>query len=56
MKHILKHLKGTRDYALVYKADDLVPVRYTNSNFQADKDERKFTNGYMFNLFRRAIS
>ena len=33
VKHILKYLKGTRDYMLVYRGDDLVPTSYTDSNF-----------------------
>ncbi|XP_052193821.1 secreted RxLR effector protein 161-like [Diospyros lotus] len=56
VKHILKYLKATKDYMLVYRADDLVPVGYTDSDFQADKDERKSTNGYVFTLSGGAIS
>jgi hypothetical protein len=48
IKYILKYLKGIRDYVLVYRADDLVPVRYTDLNFQADKNKRKSTNSYVF--------
>jgi hypothetical protein len=40
---------------LVYKANDLVPIEYTDSNFQVDKDERKSTSGYVFILFKGAI-
>jgi hypothetical protein len=55
VKHILKYLKGTRDYMLVYRADNLVPIGYTDSDFQADKDERKSTSGYVLTFSRRAI-
>ena len=33
VKHIIKYLKRTRDYMLVYQADSLVPIGYTDSNF-----------------------
>ena len=38
VKYILKYLRRTRDYMLVYQADDLLPVGYTDSNFQSDRD------------------
>ena len=33
IKHILKYLRMTRDYMLVYQADDMLPVGYTDSDF-----------------------
>ena len=47
VKHILKYLRRTRDYMLVYSSGDLNLLGYTNSDFQADKDSRKsvFTLG-----------
>ena len=56
VKHIIKYLKRTRDYMLVYQADNLVPLGYTNSDFQSDKDSRKSTYGYVFTLRSGAIS
>ena len=41
VKNILKYLKSTRDYMLVYQADSIVPIRYTDSNFMSDGDSRK---------------
>ncbi|KAG6521118.1 hypothetical protein ZIOFF_018184 [Zingiber officinale] len=38
VKHILKYLKRTRDYMLVYQTDDLLPLGYTDSDFQSDRD------------------
>lgn len=55
VKGILKYLKRTRDYKLVYCSKDLVPVGYTDSDFQADRDERKSTSGYVFTLGCGAI-
>ena len=36
VKHILKYLQRTRNYILVYSGSDLMPVGYTDSNFQSD--------------------
>ena len=41
---------------LVFQADKLVPLGYTDSNFQSDKDSRKSTSGYVFTLGSGAIS
>ena len=56
VKHIIKHLKRTRDYMLLYKADSLVSLGYTDSDFQSSKDSRKFTSSYVFTLGSGAIS
>ena len=55
MKHILKYLKRTRDYILVYSAGELVPVGYTDSDFQSCKDSRKSTSGSVFTLGGGAV-
>ncbi|KAL5577959.1 hypothetical protein UlMin_019658 [Ulmus minor] len=55
VKHILKYLKRTRDYMLVYSGEDLTPLGYTDSNFQSDKDSRKSTSGLVFTLGGGAI-
>ena len=41
---------------LVYQADSLVPLGYTNSNFQSYKYSIKSTSGYVFTLGSGAIS
>ena len=33
VKNIIKYLKRTRDYKLVYQANSLVPIGYTDSDF-----------------------
>ena len=48
IKHIIKYLKRTRDYMLVYQADSLVPLGYIDSDFQLDKDSRKSSSGYVY--------
>ena len=45
VKHILKYLRRTRDYMLIYRCEDLIPIGYTDSNFQSDLDFRKPTSG-----------
>ena len=55
VKHILKYLKRTRDYMLVYSGGNLTPVGYTDSDFQTCKDSRKSTSGSVFILGGGAI-
>ena len=56
VKHILKYLRRTRDYMLVYHGDELAPIKYTDSDFQSNADLRKSTYGYVFALGGAAIS
>ena len=55
VKHILKYLRRTRNYMLVYSSGDLNPIGYTDSNFQSDKDSRKLTYGSIFTLCGGAV-
>ena len=50
VKNILKYLRRTRNYMLVYSGTDLNMTGYTDSDFQADKDSRKSTSGSVFIL------
>ena len=56
MKHILKYLKRTRDYMLVYHDNELAPIGYTDSEFQSDVDLRQSTSGYVFTLGGATVS
>ena len=56
VKHIFKYLRRTRDYMLVFQDESLVPIGYTNSDFQSDRESRKSTSGYVFTLGGGAIS
>ena len=56
VKHILKYLWRTRDYMLIYRCEDLIPIGYTDLDFQLDLDFRKSTSGCMFTLEGGAIS
>ena len=55
VKHILKYLRRTRDYMLMYSCGDLNPIGYTNYYFQSDKDSRKLTYGSIFTLGGGAV-
>ena len=50
VKHILKYIRRTRDYMLVYHGDELAPIKYTDFDFQLDADLRKSTSIYVFTL------
>ena len=55
VKHILKYLRRTKDYMLVYSSGSLETIGYTDSDFQGDIDSRKSTSGYVFTLNGGAI-
>ena len=55
VKHIMKYLKITKNYMLVYSGDELIPAGYTDSDFMSDKDSRKSTSDYVFTLGSGAI-
>ena len=56
VKHILKYLWRTRNYMLVYRCEGLIPIGYTDSDFQSDLDFRKSISSCVFTLGRGAIS
>ena len=41
---------------LVYHCDELLPLRYTNSDFQYDKDYLKYTSDFVFTLSSGVVS
>ncbi|XP_042033570.1 secreted RxLR effector protein 161-like [Salvia splendens] len=48
-KRILRYLKGTIDYGLLYSAtNDYMLVGYSDSDWAGDTDDRKSTSGYVF--------
>ena len=56
IKHILKYLRRTADYILVYRCEDLILIGYTDLDFQSDLDFKKSTLGCVFTLGGGAIS
>ena len=55
-RSILKYLRRTKDYMLMYGVDKLIPIVYTNSDFISDKDLRKSTSEHVFTLGGGAVS
>ena len=55
VKHILKYLRRTRDYMLVYSGGDLNLIGYIDSDFQSNKDSRKSTSRSIFTLDGGAV-
>ena len=45
-----------KDYMLVYWCEDLIPIGYTDSDFQSNLDFRKSTSGCVFTLGGGAIT
>ena len=54
MKCILKYLRKTNDYMLIYDSDELIPVRYMDFDFMLDKDPRKLTSGVCVYAWRQS--
>ncbi|XP_050945135.1 secreted RxLR effector protein 161-like [Cucumis melo] len=50
VKTILKYLRITMDYMLVYGSKNLILTRYTDSDFQTHRNSRKSTSGSVFTL------
>ncbi|XP_052489834.1 secreted RxLR effector protein 161-like [Gossypium raimondii] len=55
VKHILRYLKRTGDYMLMYSEENLTLVGCTDSDFQTYKDSRKSTSKNVFDVGRGAI-
>ena len=55
VKNILKYLRRTRNYVLVYGNKDLIFIGYTDSDFQTDIDSRRSTSGSVFTLNGGAV-
>ena len=56
MKCILKYLRRTKDLFLVYGGDKLKLQGYTDSSFQSDPGDSRFTSGYLVTLNGGVVS
>ena len=59
VKRIIRYLKGTQDYGLLYMRDSTVSdvfVGYSDSDFGGDSDDRRSTSGYIFQIGGAGIS
>ena len=55
VKHILRYLRRTRNYMLIYSGADMNPIGYSDSDFMSDKDSRKSTSRSVFTLGGGAV-
>ena len=58
VKRVLRYLKGTENYGLFYKKGDLKGelIRYSDSDFAGDSNDRKSTSGHIFFFGGMAVS
>ncbi|MCI36167.1 hypothetical protein A2U01_0057389 [Trifolium medium] len=59
-KKILRYLKGTKDYGLVFQRNNsngsMELEGYSDSDWCGDKDDRRSTTGYWFSFGNSSIS
>jgi histone deacetylase 1/2 len=56
IKKVLRYLNGINDYSLCYQGNDLQLKGYIDTNWRGDKDEIKYTFGFVFLLNNDVIS
>ena len=57
VQRILRYVKGTIDYGLLYKKGEACKLLgYCDADYAGDHDTRRSTTGYMFSLGSAAIS
>ncbi|KAG7665550.1 uncharacterized protein J8A68_000952 [[Candida] subhashii] len=54
-KHVLRYLKGTKDYSLSYNAQEGLEV-YCDSDWGSHEDDRRSISGYIFKLAGAPVS
>jgi len=56
-KRILRYIKGTRDHTLTYKCSSqpLNLASFTDADYGSNRDDRKSTSGYIFQLAMNTI-
>ena len=56
-KRILRYIKGTSDYGLVYESNEESKlIGFCDSDYVSDQDDRKSTSGYIFLLGSKPIA
>ena len=58
--HVLRYLKSTRNYCIVYRRSSTVPITdiigYSDADFGSDEDDRKSYTGYVFIINGGAVT
>jgi len=55
-KRILRYLKGTLDFELTYRGDLTALTGYSDADWGGDKDTRRSTGGFLFNVGSGIVS
>ena len=57
VKRIMRYLRGTQDYGLLYTRNDKKDVEgYSDADWAGDVNDRKSTSGYLFKMGGGAVS
>ena len=57
VKNILKYLRRTKEYFLIFRGDDELVVKgYSDVSFQTDQDDYRSQSGFVFYLNGSAVS
>ena len=56
VKRILRYLKGTTDYGIMYRGENSDLIAYTDSDYAGDVDDRISTYGYVFLIGSGVVS
>jgi transposase InsO family protein len=56
VKRVFKYLKGTKDFAIEYKADEDDLKGYSDADWAGDIDDRRSTTGYTFIIAAGAVT
>ncbi|XP_019105476.2 uncharacterized mitochondrial protein AtMg00810-like [Beta vulgaris subsp. vulgaris] len=57
VRRILRYMKGTIDYGILYRNNkEIEVVEYCDADYAGDLDTRRSTTGYVFNLGTGAVS
>lgn len=56
LKSILRYVRGTTDYKLIYSRDDDNPISaFADSDWANDREDRKSTTGYLIKVFGNVV-
>jgi hypothetical protein len=56
LKRILRYIKGTLNYCLVYEFDNNPLIGYADSDFASDVNTKKSTSGWLYKVFGATVN